>query len=266
MKDALDLFFELSSDNRFQIIKALQEKPSKLIELSNRIELPNQEVSRQLVRLTNLDLCHRDSKGFFLLTPYAEYVLTLFPGYDFLSKNRVYFRNHVMSLIPLEFQLRIGELVSSIPIPDPITNQYEVQQTLIGAEKFILTIAEQGNLINGKLVENAIRKGVTNRIMLPVNLVPSEAYVNYMRSFGIDHPFRSILADRRYLDKIPLGLIMNEKEVPVIYFPTIEGNLDYTGFKAKDSIALKWCSDLFEYFWSNGVRTPPRLVELFGWG
>ncbi len=266
VKDAQDLFFELSSDERLRILTALQGNPRKLTQISTELELPNQEVSRQLSRLVALDLCLRDSAGLYSLTPYAGDALILMPGYEFLAKHRLYFRTHSTASLPMEFRLRIGELASCAPISDIVTSQFEVQQTLAGASVEIRSIVEVGNLTNVKLVEDALRRGVENRIILPMGLQPSDAYVSYMRSCGVDHPNRSGKANRRYIERIPIGLVMSEREATQILFPNLEGKLDYSGFKSRGKDALKWCTDLFNHLWGISVKTPPRLVELFGWG
>ncbi len=103
MKDSLDLLFELSNEDRLHILTTLQSKSLKLTELSTEVTLPNQEVSRQLARLSALDLCFRDGKGLYNLTPYAEQVLKLIPGFEFLSKHRSYFRTHTAGGLPLSF-------------------------------------------------------------------------------------------------------------------------------------------------------------------
>ncbi len=94
MKDSLDLLFELSNEDRLRILTTLQDGPSKLTQLSNKLQLPNQEVSRHLTRLVTLDLCYRGGDGSFRLTPSAEHAIKLTSGYDFISKNSTYFKTH----------------------------------------------------------------------------------------------------------------------------------------------------------------------------
>jgi predicted transcriptional regulator len=53
------------------------------------------------------------------------------------------------------------------------------------------------------------------------------------------------------MEKLPLGLAVSDKEVSQILFPTLDGKLDYAGFKATDKESLKWCRDLFTYYWEN---------------
>jgi len=263
LKDSLDLLFELSNEDRLSILTALQGSPSKLTEISVAIKLPNQETSRQVARLSTLDLIYRDGKGLYNLTPYAEQVIALMPGFEFLSKYRSYFKTHTATSIPKEFQLRIGELASCALIEDPVTNQYEIQQVITGANEYVWSMVEQVNITLGKHTEDAIRRGANHRVIMPNNLVPSEPYRSYIRNWGPDHPMRSSRAERRFVDNISVALIMSEKEVACILFPTIDGKMDYLGFKSKDSEAHKWCRDLFMNYWEVATESVPKsLAEL----
>ncbi len=263
MKDALDLFFELSNEDRLNILLALQKKAMKLTQVSAALKLPNQEVSRQLTRLVSLDLCYRDGEGNYNLTPYAEQVIELTPGFGFLSRNRSYFRTHTARLLAPEFRMRVGELSSCVPISDVLTNIYEVQQMVEGSSEYLRFVIEQGNVTISSSIEEAIRRGVNYRVLVHSSIVPSEPYVRYMRSWGPDHPLRSVNAERRYLDEVPVIVALSEKEAPQILFPTTGGKIDYAGFKAVDERAQAWCRDVFDYYWGRAsTNTPKRLRDL----
>jgi len=265
LSNALDLFFELSSEDRLHILTALQEKPAKLTQLSNRLKLHNQEVSRQLARLIAQDLCYRDGEGNYNLTPYAEHVVKLTPGFEFLSKNKSYFRTHTARGLSHEFQLRIGELAECTPVSDVLTGIYDLQQMILNASQHMWFIIEQGNIAVSKYIEEAIRRGVEYKVIIPSGIVPSEPYLQYIKSWGPDHPLLSDKAQRRYLDKLPLSLSLSDKEAPQILFPTVEGKLDYTGFKAVGEEEYKWCRDVFTFYWEKASdETPKKLRHILG--
>jgi predicted transcriptional regulator len=257
LSDALDLFFELSNEDRLQILTTLKGNPSKLTQISNALKLPNQEVSRQLARLTILELCYRDGEGAYRLTPYAEHALMLTSGYEFLSRNRAYFRTHTAMGLPGEFQLRIGELSECKPISEVLTNMYDVQKMIEGAKEHIWYIVEQGNLSIALSLESAVKRGVDYRVLMPDNIKPSEPYEQYIKSWPPNHPLRSANVQRRYLDRLPIGLAVSENGVSQILFPTLEGKLDYAGFKGDDQDATRWCMDLFLYYWERGSTALP---------
>jgi len=47
-------------------------------------------------------------------------------------------------------------------------------------------------------------------------------------------------------------LYMNEKEVAILCFPTLNDQYDFVGFTGDDASAHEWCSDLFHYLWEKG--------------
>ncbi len=261
MKDALDLFFELSNDERLNILIALREKAMKLTQVSAALKLPAQEVSRQLARLVTLDLCYRDGEGDYNLTPYADHVIELTPGFGFLSRNRAYFRTHTAGRLAPQFLIRIGELNACTLISDVLTNIYEVQQMVNNSSESLRFIIEQGNVTISSSIEKAIQRGVNYRVMVPNRIVPSKPYEHYIKTWGPDHPLRSQNAERRYLNEIPVITAFSEKEAPQIMFPTIEGKIDYVGFKAADERGRAWCSDVFDYYWERAVTTTPKQLR-----
>jgi predicted transcriptional regulator len=263
LSDALDLFFELSNEDRLKILTTLRDNPAKLTQISTTLGLPNQEVSRQLSRLTTLNLCYRDGEGAYRLTPYAEMALTLTSGYEFLSKNRFYFKTHTAAGLSMAFQLRMGELVACKPISEVLTNMYDVQKAIDGAEEHLWYIVEQGNMSVAKAIENAALRGVDYRVIMPNEIKPSEPYTEYIRGWPPSHPLRSKNVHRRYLETLPLGLVVTEKEAPQILFPTLDGKLDYSGFKAADSDSVRWCHEIFLHYWElASSRMPKSFLDL----
>jgi predicted transcriptional regulator len=76
-----------------------------------------------------------------------------------------------------------------------------------------------------------------------------------------NHPLGSVKSERRFLDILPISLVMSEREAPWILFPTLDGKLDYYGFKAKEGEALKWCGDVFRHFWGAASTVAPERLR-----
>ena len=55
----------------------------------------------------------------------------------------------------------------------------------------------------------------------------------------------------RTLDIIPIFLAFSDKEVTGVSFPLENGMFDYHGFSSKDVKAVKWCRDVYEYYWEK---------------
>jgi predicted transcriptional regulator len=56
----------------------------------------------------------------------------------------------------------------------------------------------------------------------------------------------------RFSDDIETFLYVSEKEA-VIAFPYSDGSFDYLGFYSKEPSMLRFCRELFDFYWENGV-------------
>jgi predicted transcriptional regulator len=81
-----NLMFELAKEDRLRILIRLQEKPMKLTQISNKLQLNMQETSRHLSRLSEAELILKDSKGLYYIQPFGEEILNLMHGLEFLEK------------------------------------------------------------------------------------------------------------------------------------------------------------------------------------
>jgi hypothetical protein len=55
----------------------------------------------------------------------------------------------------------------------------------------------------------------------------------------------------RGFDSINIFMAISEKEVGGLAFPKTSGEFDYQGFTSKNQRALKWCTDLFQFYWKK---------------
>ena len=51
-------------------------------------------------------------------------------------------------------------------------------------------------------------------------------------------------------------MAISEKEVAALAFPEVTGGFDYLGFTSRDEKTLKWCTELFQYYWD---RAKPKI-------
>ena len=77
-----DLFFELSNEDRINILYQVEKKPFTITALSKSLNLSTQEVSRHVSRLMDQQIVTKDSNGEIILDSYG----------------RLYFQYHTSSL------------------------------------------------------------------------------------------------------------------------------------------------------------------------
>ena len=49
--------------------------------------------------------------------------------------------------------------------------------------------------------------------------------------------------------------------MPKIAFPLIDGSFDYLGFHSEDHAMLRYCQNLFDYYYEKGEEPPRDLAE-----
>jgi predicted transcriptional regulator len=101
------LLFELSSNDRLNILRELKKEAVGVTTLSKLLDLSTQEASRQVIRLKEAGLMRKDQRGFYRLTSYAELVLKQLEGLHFVARYEGYFKTHSLAHIP-------GDLISRI--------------------------------------------------------------------------------------------------------------------------------------------------------
>ena len=130
MVDIHDLFFELSNESRLDIIRLVQENPHKLSQIARTLELPVQEISRQLARLVKVKLVTKMAEGGYMVTPQGRNLLRLLPGFEFLSKNSEYNEKNTLEKLPSRFMNRVGELLEGTPVN-------EIMNTFVSVERLM---------------------------------------------------------------------------------------------------------------------------------
>ncbi|MGI9565395.1 MAG: winged helix-turn-helix domain-containing protein, partial [Nitrosopumilus sp.] len=116
-----DIFIELASDTRCQMLLMLAEKPHRSTEISKKINMSIQETHRNTSRMTEAGLLIKDSDGFFNLTNYGKVIINQISYFEFFRENKTFFEEHTVGKIPKKFIQRIGslkncEMISNVTI------------------------------------------------------------------------------------------------------------------------------------------------------
>ena len=239
LKDTLDLFFELSNEERLNILTALQNRPAKLTHLSNELKMPNQEASRQIARLIALDLCYKEGEGNYNLTQYGSISLRLLSSHEFLSRNKRYFLGHNASILPYQFINRLGELNASSLQKDFITNYVLEGEMWRQAEEYAYSMGDQFNVNAHPIIPEKLKQGVQFRTILPENIVPPPGF----------RPAAGV--DRRLIPNVQVNITVTDKKA-MFGLSTLDGMIDNANFVSEDPKFRKWVLDLFNYYWDQG--------------
>ncbi|UCD44411.1 MAG: DUF1724 domain-containing protein [Candidatus Bathyarchaeota archaeon] len=253
MEVLCDLLFELSNEDRLQILQELEQGNLRLSHVAQKLDFTVQETTRNVARLVNAKLVARTPSGVYEVTSYGHQAIRLLDGYRFLSKHSGYFVDHSLIELPYKFQLRIGELNECKPVKrlmdtfgiiEKILREVEeyylyiTNETLSTASGYQLSLRAHNSGVQGKGIKPT---GFTRSRILSDN-VPEEVW-DKLGSFKAKGSL-----ENKYLERIDFGLFMSEKEV-LFDFPDKDGNFDYVGFTSTDEKAVEWCKDVFGYYW-----------------
>jgi predicted transcriptional regulator len=250
-----DLMFEVSNEDRVNILRELRLERSTYSDLSRKLDITTQEVSRHLSRLTENGLTTRRTDGLLMLTPYGELVLRQLNALEFTSKHREYFLGHVLCGLPDRFVSRMGELRGCTLNLDVMVSIHRVQKILQEAEEYVWNLNLPYIASAFPHVRNIFERGLEGRFLHGDELqLPDEMRDERERVFS-DDEVRSLKATGLYKERlVEAGLIiyMSEKELALLCLPEADGRFDYMGFTSNDHDALVWCRDVFLHHWEQG--------------
>lgn len=257
MGNVCSLFFELSNEDRLSIMLELEKKPLKLTHISKKLDLTSSESHRQLSRLLETKLVMKDVEGLFSLTPFGKQSLKWIPSYSFISDNREYFQSHTLSDLPHNLLSRLGDLASCLLSTDALISVSNIEMIIREAEEYIHIIHDQFLLSAYPLASEAVKRGVHIKTIDPVVYRPSLQIKGEVREKDkktLSHALGDGRLLNRKMEQFDVFLWMSEKEIAILSFPTLDGKFDYLGFTSKDNRAIKWCNDLFMYYWERAEQ------------
>jgi len=95
-----DLYFELSNEDRLEILRKLEGETLNVTGIARELEITTQECSRHLARLSEAMLVERNPEGGYSLSQYGRLSLRIIAGQSFVSEHRDYFNAHSLDVHP----------------------------------------------------------------------------------------------------------------------------------------------------------------------
>src|ERR1700752_1143140 len=106
-------FFELASEQRLTIIFQLYKKSAKISQIAKDLGITMQEAHRNVNRLQDAGLIEKDPDGVYSLTTFGNTIIKQIPTFNYLSKHKEDFSEHVLGEIPIKFIMRLGAFENS---------------------------------------------------------------------------------------------------------------------------------------------------------
>jgi len=257
MERLSDLFFELSHENRLEILGMLMTGPTKLTHIAVKMDNSSQEAHRHLSRLLDAGLVTKTPEGDYKITSYGSQVMRLVPGYDFLTKNSEYFMTRDTSLIPDRFMARVGELSESVLVNDVLVTLFDLEVMIKESEEYACIMINQMVMNLYKPILAASDRGVTIKVIRPRGWQLPDDVAEKIDRETLMEAFQRVELGKitqKETEVLPAFMAYSEKQVAALSFARLDGGIDYLGFKADDEKASSWCHELFDYIWDRASR------------
>jgi predicted transcriptional regulator len=239
-----ELLFSLASDDRLTLLAEVNSKNQRLTALSKSINASVQECSRHLERLTESGLIARESDGSYSITSLGKSVLRMFPGLEFLLAHREYFTTHDPTLLPEPFVERLGELSAGEYVNHVSRTLELIKEVISEGREFVWLAADRPPIVS-RVAGDSFRSRD-----LPVRLIAETVDKKTMSDV------RSALRNGEVvlMKDVRVALAINEKRTGIC-FPDLKGKPDFgAGFTGTDERFMKWCRDLFDYYWDQATK------------
>ncbi len=226
------LFYELASESRLGILRALKEHDWKMNEVAKELDLTTTETFRQLQRLTDASLAKKQPEGTYAITEYGRLVLEFAGPMGFLLKNKEYFLTHDVRILPHQFLMRLDELSASTLMLGMVESTTKISQMIGAARKYMWGISPEPLMQQLEVISKEVPKGCEYRVLSPQ---PTKKLANL---------------ENRTLNEPPLIMAVTENQAAVC-FRLVGGKVDYASFFGEDKAFHGWAKELFLYYWNN---------------
>ncbi|HXG06666.1 MAG TPA: transcriptional regulator [Nitrososphaera sp.] len=257
-------FFELASEQRLAIIFKLNEKSAKISQIAKDLGITMQEAHRNVNRLQDAGLIEKDPEGVFSLTTFGNTIIKQIPTFNYLSKHKEYFSEHVLGELPIKFIMRLGALEKCEYIKGVVAILERWKQIYREANEYIYEIVPQVPI---DLIEPAVNrvkeKGVKYCYVFPKNVIIPKGRKELLKKLGHNELLNKGAIERRMVDSVQVAVILNEKHAAVL-FPTQKGETDMNMmFFSSDPVFHEWCLDYFRYRWyGSDIFDESKLKEI----
>jgi predicted transcriptional regulator len=253
--------FELANADRLLILSQLEKEHNTLSGLSRQLGIVVQEVHRNINRLVEAGLVKKESGNRYSLTTLGYTTLMQLSSLKFVADNSKYFSEHSLGELPAKFIQRIGALVNSSFLDNPVA-VFEYQRDLIdGSQEYLHVALPQ---IPSYLIEYIRplfrRKGIKLRYVLPLNAVmPRKRHTAAVHA-ELYELLQQGTVQRRMVKTMTAGVIMNERQA-ILMLSTTKGEVDTGGCFCSDSEQFhEWCSDYFDYMWQQSRSFDSKML------
>ena len=244
------LLFELSGSTRLEILHALETASLTFTKIADQMKITSSEASRQIERLSGMNLIEKRATGNYEITPLGVLMLSFLPGIDFVHKNSDFFLTHDTAPIPHELVMRFGDLSGATFINGTIEAMNFMQERLRNVERYHCGMVD--GLIDSivPMVVERAKSGVTFRAILPETYREKISMIidGYRTADATIPPH---IIEIRTLPIVPICGAVTDRGGG-FKLPFTDGSMDHsTMVVGDDPLFCRWCRDLYTHYWAR---------------
>jgi predicted transcriptional regulator len=222
------------------MLRELSSSNLKMQDPARKLDTTPTKTSRQLHRMSIAKLVERIPDGTYVTTQFGKLVLHLMSSIEFAFRNKLYFLEHDVWQLPSSFINRLGELSESTLVTELPETMLEWETMFRNAAEYVWVITPQVMPSLSQIMKDRLENGVRLRTLALENQNPSlKPYVLTGQN-----------VERRTLSKVPIGMVITEKEASFC-LPQVDGELIVHTFFGKDLLFREWAKELYLYYWSK---------------
>jgi predicted transcriptional regulator len=238
-----ELFAELASENRIAILKALEKEPLKFTHLTSVIDATSPETSRQLNRLSKMDLIVKDGNGSYSLTSLGKLVVSSISNLETIAKISDFFLHHDTSPIPPHLLREIDSLKEGEVIEGVFVLVNRMTEVFEEIHEYAWYLSDDFPRFFIPMVEKKLDEGVNFRAIYPGD---------FAEKLLVDVP-ENILNSTEILTLDEVNIIINVTDrFGLLALPGPDGKVDRDNvLVGSDDVFIDWCKKVFEYYWGT---------------
>lgn len=261
MSSGAELISELSSQQRVEILKLLSSSHLKASEIAKNLDTSIQAVSRHIDRLNNVRLIEKSEIGTYRLTTVGNVILKQYPFFEFLEKFKDYFETHDFTGIPDYLLIRLGDLANCEFEPNSMKSLQRSREWCMNMKKYLKAATYTTPLEYFDVVDESMKNGATQQMVFGTNSVFPKGFSELYKKRWAEY-LKSGQAKIKIVKHVPIVLGLTENEAQLVFTNKKFGCIDANGiFFSKDLKFMKWCQDLFDYYWNMPEIENYTLIE-----
>lgn len=251
LEELSDIFMELASHQRLEILDIILEHPEKASKIAKIIDATPQEVARNLDRLEKTGLITKNHDSNYQITSIGKIVYSNVPLVRFVINHKEYLESHSIQALGERFVSMLGMLSESKPIIGYVLVQEKIKSVYQNSTNYVYNMITE---VSPELFEISLEKcnkGIKVQNIFSKKMISTEQRKELVKKDIYKKLIQNELLQKRVKDDLNVLININEKEA-LLCLPNSENRYDLSqALYSSDTKFHEWCLDFFNHTWSE---------------